>query len=171
MERDKLAKFSPGFHYYYYYYSNLNVLHVSIELAKSMNWKSLIFPPSTGFNFESLKVNISFTDRNFWLSKSYTVCLCQLFQLFSPNKLHCSTHWTSIYKLLEIKVLLLSKLPAKLPEGTEQAAAALQCPSSSLFLFTIKGLKTNMRKLPINTIDLKNTRDVLNSIGPSIRGN
>ena len=43
MERDKLAKFSPGFHYYYYY-SNLNV-HVSIELAKSMNWKSLIFPP------------------------------------------------------------------------------------------------------------------------------
>ena len=45
MESDKLAKFSPGFHYYYYYYSNLNVLHVSIELAKSMNWKSLIFPP------------------------------------------------------------------------------------------------------------------------------
>ena len=125
---------------------------------------------STSFNFESLKVNISFTDRNFWLSKSYTVCLCQLFQLFSPNKLHCSTHWTSIYKLLEIKVLLLSKLPAKLPEGTEQAAAALQCPSS-LFLFTIKGLKTNMRKLPINTIDLKNTREVLNSKCPSIRSN
>ena len=124
---------------------------------------------STSFNFESLKVNISFTDRNFWLSKSYTVCLCQLFQLFSPNKLHCSTHWTSIYKLLEIKVLLLSKLPAKLPEGTEQAAA-LQCPSS-LFLFTIKGLKTNMRKLPINTIDLKITRDVLNSMCPSIRIN
>ena len=121
---------------------------------------------STSFNFESLKVNISFTDRNFWLSKSYTVCLCQLFQLFSPNKLHCSTHWTSIYKLLEIKVLLLSKLPAKLPEGTEQAAA-LQCPSS-LFLFTIKGLKTNMRKLPI---DLKNTREVLNSMCPSIRNN
>ena len=44
MESDKLAKFSPGFHYYYCY-SNLNVLHVSIELAKSMNWKSLIFPP------------------------------------------------------------------------------------------------------------------------------
>ena len=131
--------------------------------------KKFIF--STSFNFESLRVNISSTDdTNYWLSKSYTVCLCQLFQLFSPNKLHCSTHWTSIYKLLEIKVLLLSKLPAKLPEGTEQAAAALQCPSS-LFLFTIKGLKTNMRKLPINTIDLKNTREVLNSKCPSIRSN
>ena len=165
MERDKLAKFSPGIHYYYYYYSNLNACIYRIGEVNEL--KKFNF--STSFNFESLKVNISFTDRNFWLSKSYTVCLCQLFQLFSPNKLHCSTHWTSIYKLLEIKVLLLSKLPAKLPEGTEQAAA-LQCPSS-LFLFTIKGLKTNMRKLPINTIDLKNTREVLNSIGPSIRGN
>ena len=62
MERDKLAKFSPGiplilwfvlqciilFYFWFvlvFNLFNLNVLHVSIELAMSMNWKSLIFPP------------------------------------------------------------------------------------------------------------------------------
>ena len=61
MERDKLAKFSPGIHYYYYYYSNLNACIYRIGEVNEL--KKFNF--STSFNFESLKVNISFTDRNF----------------------------------------------------------------------------------------------------------
>ena len=96
---------------------------------------------STSFNFESLKVNISFTDdTNFWLSKSYTVCLCQLFQLFSPNKLHCSSHWTSIYKMLEIKLFyfVISQLSTKLPQVNRPSWTFLTISSySQLTLMSI----------------------------------
>ena len=86
-------------------------------------------------NFDSLKVNISFHDRNFWLSKTFPVCLCQLFQLFSPNKLHCSSHWTSIYKMLEIKLFyfVISELSTKLPQGNRSSWTFLTISSDSPF--------------------------------------
>ena len=106
------------------------------------------------FNFDSLKVNISFHDRNFWLSKTFPVCLCQLFQLFSPNKLHCSSHWTSIYKMLEIKLFyfVISELSTKLPQGNRPSWTFLTISSDSPFtLFDYHRLITTTSTLALKS--------------------
>ena len=91
MERDKLAKFSPGFHYYYYY-SNLNVLlHVSIELAKSMNWKKLIFPPVLILSHWK-SISLSLIETFDWV---------KLFQFAFVNFFNCFRPINSIVLLIE----------------------------------------------------------------------
>ena len=97
--------------------------------------ESICWPHNQFFKVNSFKVNISFHDRNFWLSKTFPVCLCQLFQLFSPNKLHCSSHWTSIYKMLEIKLFyfVISQLSTKLPQGNRSSWTLLTISSDSPF--------------------------------------
>ena len=119
------------------------------------------------FNFDSLKVNISFHDRNFWLSKTFPVCLCQLFQLFSPNKLHCSSHWTSIYKMLEIKLFyfVISELSTKLPQGNRSSWTFLTISSDSPFtLFDYHRLITSTW-----TLFLTNARKIVTHLEKTLK--